>query len=315
MLQRWCVVMLMLAFVATEAGAQKRRPARQPAKKTTAAAPAKPTTTVEPAVSAPVPMPPPVVAIDSPRKDSTVLEKVADVVHDSVKAQLKAPIVQVPIRLKTLIIPGVLFAYGVVTLNNTGLRIVNENAKELIWDGQPHGRPYIEDYMLLAPAAAVYGMNIFGLKGQNNLVDRSVIYGMSNLIANGFVFGLKYLGIQERPDSSDNYSFASGHTAEAFVSAEFMHQEYKGRVHWSVTAAGYAVAAGVGYLRMYHNKHWLSDVVAGAGIGMASTRFAYYIYPAVKHAIFGSKKVKEQAMLFPMYRPGGGYGLGLVYGF
>lgn len=158
-------------------------------------------------------------------------------------------------------------------------------------------------------------MNIFGLHGRNNLLDRSVIYGMSNAIANGFVFGLKYLGIQQRPDSSDNYSFASGHTAEAFVSAEFLHQEYKGRVHWSVTAAGYAVATSVAYLRMYHNKHWLSDVVAGAGIGMASTRFSYFLYPIVKHALFGSKKVREDAMIYPMYQMGGGYGVGMIYKF
>jgi membrane-associated phospholipid phosphatase len=66
---------------------------------------------------------------------------------------------------------------------------------------------------------------------------------------------------------------------------------------------------------MYHNKHWLSDVVAGAGIGIASTRFSYYLYPAVKHLIFGSKKVKQDIALFPTYRTGGGYGLGLAYQF
>jgi membrane-associated phospholipid phosphatase len=161
----------------------------------------------------------------------------------------------------------------------------------------------------------VYGLNIAGVKGQNNLLDRSIIYGMSNLIANGIGFGVKYFGIEERPDKSDNHSFPSGHTAEAFVSAEFFHQEYKGRLHWTATAGAYAVATSVAYLRMYHNKHWLSDVVAGAGIGIASTRFSYYLYPLLKHVLFGSKKVRQNAALFPMYKAGGGYGLGFVYGF
>jgi membrane-associated phospholipid phosphatase len=169
--------------------------------------------------------------------------------------------------------------------------------------------------MLLVPAAAVYGLNIAGIKGQNNLVDRSIIYGMSNLIANGIGFGVKYFGIQERPDKSDKHSFPSGHTAEAFVSAEFLHQEYKQRVHWTVIAGGYAMATSVSYLRMYHNKHWLSDVVAGAGIGMASTRFAYYLYPIFKHVLFGSKKVKQSALILPTYQSGGIYGLSMVYGF
>jgi membrane-associated phospholipid phosphatase len=248
-------------------------------------------------------------------RDTSAVGHVAQEVHDSVKAQIKAPIVQVPITLKSLIVPGILFAYGAITLNSSSLRIINENAKEYIWDGQPHSRPYIEDYLLFVPAAAVYGLNIAGVKGQNNLLDRSLIYGMSNALANGISFGLKTFGIQQRPDSSDNFSFASGHTAEAFVSAEFFHQEYKNRLHWTATAAAYSVAVGVGYLRMYHNKHWLSDVVAGAGIGIASTRFSYYLYPLLKHVLFGSKKVKESAMIMPTYSPGGVYGLSFMYRF
>jgi membrane-associated phospholipid phosphatase len=246
--------------------------------------------------------------------DTSKVGQVADVIHDSVKAQIKSPIVQVPVTLKSLILPGVLFAYGAVTLNNGGLRGANEQARDWIWDGNHYASPYLEDYMLLVPAAAVYGMNIFGLKGQNNLIDRSVIYGMSNLIANGIIFGLKGVGIETRPDTTDNHSFPSGHTAEAFVSAEFLHQEYKNRIHWTVVAAGYGVAISVAYLRMAHNKHWLGDVVAGAGVGIASTRFAYYLYPIIKHKLFGSKKVKEDAMIMPTYRDGM-YGLGLVYRF
>lgn len=285
--------------------------------------------------AAPVPPPPRLITVDTPfatppellaatpaadsnRKDST---SIARVVYDSVKAQLKAPIVQVPVRLKTLIVPGALFAYGVVTLNRTDLRIINEQAKDWAWNGEKYSGFYIENYGLFAPAVAVYALNIFGVKGQNNLVDRSVIYGMSNLISNGIVFGVKALGISRRPDGSDEHSFPSGHTAQAFVSAEFFHQEYKGRVHWTAVAGAYAVASWVGYMRMYHNKHWLNDVVAGAGVGIASTRFAYYLYPIMKNLIFGSKKVRETAMLFPIYQnsmvPGAGniYGLGFSYGF
>ncbi len=247
-------------------------------------------------------------------KDTSGIGQVAQVVHDSVKAQLKAPIVQVPVRLKTLIIPGAFFAYGAITLNNGGLRGINEEVRELIWDGKVHGRPYIEDYLLLVPAAAVYALNIVGVKGQNNLIDRSIIYGMSNLISNGIIFGVKQVGIETRPDGSDNHSFPSGHTAQAFVSAEFFHQEYKGRVHWTATAAGYAFGVATAYLRMAHNKHWLGDVVAGAGIGIASTRFSYYLYPLFKHLLFGSKKVKESAMILPTYNMGMP-GLAAVYRF
>lgn len=301
--------------------AQSRRERRRAKRQQTAQQPQKPVITVDtPAISkqtAPVVIPP----TDTNRKDSTVIGEVAQVVHDSVKAQLKAPIVQVPVRLKTLIVPGALFAYGVVTLNNTDMRVINRQAQDWAWNGQKYSGFYIENYGLFAPAVAVYALNIFGVKGQNNLVDRSIIYGMSNLISNGIVFGVKALGISRRPDGSDEHSFPSGHTAQAFVSAEFFHQEYKGRVHWTAIAGGYAVATWVGYMRMYHNKHWLNDVVAGAGVGIASTRFAYYLYPIMKNLIFGSKKVRETAMIFPVYQnsmiPGAGniYGLGFSYGF
>lgn len=250
-----------------------------------------------------------------PSKDSSLIGQLGTVIHDSIKAQLKAPIVQVPVTLKSLIVPGALFAYGAITLNNGGLRIFNRESQELFWDQNPHGRPYVEDYLLLVPAAAVYTLNMMGVKGQNNLVDRSIIYGMSNALANGIGFGVKKLGIEQRPDSSDNFSFPSGHTAEAFVSAEFFHQEYKGRLHWTATAAAYGVAVTVAALRMYHNKHWLSDVVAGAGVGIASTRFSYYLYPVVKHWIFGSRKVRQDIAIYPSNNGNGGYGIGLVYQF
>lgn len=233
-------------------------------------------------------------------KDSTVVQQVAD----SVVSQVKAPIIQVPVTLKSLIIPGALFAYGALTLNIQFLREQNVEIKEVVWDHNPHSRFIVEDYTLLIPAAAVYGLNIAGIKGQNNLIDRSVIYGLSNAIANGIGFGVKKFGIELRPDSSDRSSFPSGHTAEAFVSAEFLHQEYKGRIHWTVIAGGYAVAVGTGFMRMYNNKHWFSDVIAGAGIGIASTRFAYYLYPEIKHLLFGSKKIKGDVMIMPTYQNG-----------
>lgn len=233
-------------------------------------------------------------------RDTTVFEKVADTIH----AQITAPIVQVPVTLKSLIIPGALFAYGALALNVDLLRKQNLEIKEFIWDHNPHRKFAIEDYTLFIPAAAVYGLNIAGVKGQNNFVDRSIIYGLSNAIANGIGFGVKQFGVELRPDSSDRFSFPSGHTFEAFVSAEFLHQEYKGRIHWTVIAGGYAVAIGTGFMRMYNNKHWFGDVLAGAGVGIASTRFAYYIYPLAKHLLFGSKKIKGDALILPTYQNG-----------
>jgi membrane-associated phospholipid phosphatase len=66
--------------------------------------------------------------------------------------------------------------------------------------------------------------------------------------------------------------------------------------------AGYAVAFTTGYLRMYNNKHWLSDVVAGAGVGILSTDLAYFLYPKIKK--FFVKEKSSSTMAIPFYYQG-----------
>ena len=39
------------------------------------------------------------------------------------------------------------------------------------------------------------------------------------------------------------------------------------------------VAPLTAYLRVYNDRHWINDVVAGACIGIVSTKLAYRLYP------------------------------------
>jgi membrane-associated phospholipid phosphatase len=80
--------------------------------------------------------------------------------------------------------------------------------------------------------------------------------------------------------------------------------------------AGYAVAVGSGVLRMYNNKHWLNDVVAGAGVGILSTRLAYWLYPKLKNGLLRTQKrpAKGSTVLLPTYEHGA-LGIGLVHQF
>jgi len=125
------------------------------------------------------------------------------------------------------------------------------------------------------------------------------------------VFSVKKVSGEWRPDGSDQLSFPSGHTANAFAAAEFLRQEYKGVSPW-YGVAGYVVAGATGYLRMYNNKHWLGDIAAGAGVGIISTDLAYYIYPYIKRKIFKNRSVST--MVMPQYQ-NGALGLGLVHTF
>jgi hypothetical protein len=207
-----------------------------------------------------------------------------------------------PFPFKSFIVSGTMIAYGFVALKTNGmLKNFNGNVKEEIWTDAPHKQMHADNYLMFAPAVAVYGLNALGIHGKNNFRDRSMIYLMSNIFANGTVFAVKGWSHELRPDGSDYNSFPSGHTAEAFASAEFMRQEFKDVSPW-YGVAGYAMATATGMLRMYNNKHWMSDVVAGAGVGIASTKLAYWLYPYVKHVLWKDRATGPIVM--PTYQNG-----------
>ena len=187
--------------------------------------------------------------------------------------------------VKKFIGPAVLVAYGYAATKSDGLFSVSESVQKYVWVDHPHNTTHLDNYLQWVPAVAVYGLNIAGVKGEHNFIDRTMIFGISNLIMEGFVSIIKNNSHEIRPDSSDYYSFPSGHTAEAFLSATFLFEEYKHVSVW-YGVGGYLVAGTVGYLRIYNNKHWLHDVVAGAGFGIASAELTYWLYPLMKRTIF-----------------------------
>ena len=215
-------------------------------------------------------------------------------------------------HIPLIVIPAAAVVYGAISLKSDGLQDWNEGIKEEIWTEKPHKQFHIDNYLQFAPAVAVYGLNLVGIKGKHNLVDRTMIYGISTVIMGTTVYGLKKLSGEWRPDASDRSSFPSGHTATAFAAAEFLRQEYQDVSIW-YGIAGYTAAAVTGYLRMYNNKHWLSDVVAGAGIGIISTNVAYKVYPLLKKA-FSRKEKSFSTMIAPYYNGSSG-GISLVHHF
>jgi membrane-associated phospholipid phosphatase len=204
------------------------------------------------------------------------------------------------LKWKHYVLPATLFTYGLVAP-----LFINDHEDKNIWQkivvDRPHNKTTIDNYIQYAPALSVCALNVLGNKGKNNLRDASMILLTSHIITTISVQALKHITSRVRPDSSSNRSFPSGHTAEAFANATFLYYEYK---HKSILygIAGYAMAATTAYLRMYNNKHWLSDVVAGAGIGIASMNFSYWLYPKISKKIFKSKATNT--VLIPAYNNG-----------
>jgi membrane-associated phospholipid phosphatase len=202
-------------------------------------------------------------------------------------------------KITSLILPSAAIFYGFISLENDGLKNLNDNTKIEITESHSGPITQLDNYLQFSPAIAVYGLNAFGIKGKNNFRDRTIIYALAVSFTTVIVTPLKSFTKEQRPDGSDFKSFPSGHTATAFAAAEFMRQEYKEVSPW-YGIAGYAAATATGILRLYNNKHWVGDVIAGAGFGVLSTKLAYWLYPAIKRKLFKDKPMNT--MIMPFYQ-------------
>ncbi|MBN9294886.1 MAG: phosphatase PAP2 family protein [Flavobacteriia bacterium] len=214
-------------------------------------------------------------------------------------------------KYQKLLVPSVFIGYGILSLTSDGLKQLNTSTKHEINEHQPD-KIKLDNYTQFAPAAAVYGLNAFGIKGKHSLKDRSIILGTSLLISSAVVLPTKHLVKEDRPDGSNNLSFPSGHTAFAFATAQFMFREYQ-EDHFWLSLAGYPFAVFTGIYRTLNDKHWVGDVVAGAGIGILSTEAAYWLFPKISK-IFHKPNSQNTAFVYPFYQSKT-IGLGMSFNF
>jgi membrane-associated phospholipid phosphatase len=133
----------------------------------------------------------------------------------------------------------------------------------------------IDDYTQFFGPAMVVGLKLGGYEGRSDWPRLLASAGLSYAIMAGFVNGIKYTAKEMRPDGSTANSWPSGHTATSFVGATILHKEFGlTRSPW-FSVAGYGVAAATGVMRVLNNRHWVSDVMSGAGIGIMSTELGY----------------------------------------
>jgi membrane-associated phospholipid phosphatase len=96
-------------------------------------------------------------------------------------------------------------------------------------------------------------------------------------------YALKYITRREGPDQtsdpnawwkSGGRSFPSEHSTAAFAVGTVLAEGGGDDYRWLRRVLGYGLGIGTSYLRLKHNAHWLSDTVAGAGLGIASAQFS-----------------------------------------
>ena len=128
----------------------------------------------------------------------------------------------------------------------------------------------IDNYTQYVPLALTIGLKIAGVESRSDWPRFWASSAASAAIMAGLVNGIKYTASEMRPDGSTRNSWPSGHTATAFLAATILHKEYGlTRSPWYSVGA-YTLATATGVMRVLNNRHWISDVLSGAGIGILS---------------------------------------------
>lgn len=233
-------------------------------------------------------------------------------------ARPPGPLVRIhsrPWRAVVVLAPPVaLIGYGLLTRERaTGPFASRFEMQQDLQEEYPGFRTHLDDYTRHVPTAAVFGLSLAGVPARHGLPDRALLFAAANLLGTGVTSWLKRDVREARPyDSTNRSSFPSYHTAQAFIGATVLAEEYGGRPGggW-IVAGGYAVATATGVLRMLNNQHWSSDVLAGAGLGILSTELVYAVYPVLRRAVLGAHDRPLHALIVPTL-PTRGSGVGVA---
>jgi membrane-associated phospholipid phosphatase len=170
--------------------------------------------------------------------------------------------------------------FGLVSLGIVGSALLDRQIQIWTQDHQSNTQdniarifePFGAEY-----SAAVIGAFYIGGLATDDVNARTVAQDSisASLIAAGIITpALKVIAGRNRPSADQGAydfhpfnggaSFPSGHATQAFAVASVISAHYE--PVW-IKVSAYSVASLVGYARIYHNQHFLSDVVAGAAIG------------------------------------------------
>ena len=145
------------------------------------------------------------------------------------------------------------------------------------------------DFLQYSPGAILYAMKALGVEGRSDwprMITADIgSFAIMNLIARP----TKHILKRERPDGRAFTSYPSGHTATALMTAQMLHKEYGETLSPWISVAGYGIAATTGIFRVIANRHWCSDVLGGAAIGIFSTELAYEL----TDILFGEQGVRR----------------------
>ena len=154
----------------------------------------------------------------------------------------------------------------------------------------------VDDYIQYAPIGIMYISDAIGIKHKNTGFNQTKYLFLSELSAGLIALFLRKTTNIERPNKLKD-SFPSWHTTQSFVGAATLYNEFKDYNKFTAYS-GYLFSTTTGILRITNNKHWVSDVLCGAGIGIIVTNIIYNIKPLKNWQPF---KHNQNLTVYPNY--------------
>ena len=200
-------------------------------------------------------------------------------------------------RVEQLVMPVALVGLGALGVGeNSPMRGINLAVRSGLYDVSKGVKLRFDDYVQYVPVAFYLTLDFMGLKAKHSFGERVAVAAVTYIAVTALSQGVKHIVREPRPDTGSRNSFPSGHTMTAFAGAELVRSEYG----WGVGMGAYALAATVGFMRMYNGRHWFNDVLAGAGFGILSARIGYWMLPLSRH-IFRIPRKGQAMVASPMY--------------
>lgn len=202
-------------------------------------------------------------------------------------------------RPQQLLLPASLITIGAIGVNNKWMCDVKYNIKDKMDQWRGGKRCTIDNGLQYLPIATYLGIDFIGLKAKHNFLQRIAASATSYTIMITAEQCIKHHVKEGRPNSPLAFtSFPSGHTATAFSGAELLRIEYGGKIG----IAAYTFASGVAFMRIFNDRHWLNDVLTGAGIGILSAKIGQWLLPA-ETRLFKLDKANRNVSAIPTYNP------------
>ena len=150
-------------------------------------------------------------------------------------------------------------------------KLVNEEAQE---------QTITDTVLKWAPFGLLVAYDIYGIKAKSSAKHHIVQMIAGQILLNAVISPLKKSINRRRPNGRYK-SFPSRHTATGFLASAIIHKELSEH-RPELMHTGYALSLATGWLRMYRKKHWFTDVIGGAVMGMFFGRLSCGVICRVK---------------------------------